>query len=105
VVTRGQVWLVRLDPTEGSELQKTRPCLVVSPPDLTHHRVFTVVPLTSGGHPTPFRPAVTYQGRSGFILTDQIRTVARSRMIRRLPDIDPATLTATLAALREMFEE
>lgn len=105
MVNRGQVWLVRLDPTEGSEIQKTRPCLVVSPPDLTHHRVFTVVPLTSGSHPTPFRPPVHYQGRDGLVLTDQIQTVARSRMIRRLPDIDAATLTATLSALREMFEE
>ena len=104
-MNRGQVWLVRLDPTEGSEIQKTRPCLVVSPPDLTHHRVFTVVPLTSGSHPTPFRPPVHYQGRDGLVLTDQIRTVARSRMIRRLPDIDAATLSATLSALREMFEE
>lgn len=105
MVTRGQVWLVRLDPTEGSEIQKTRPCLVVSPPDLTHHQVFTVVPLTSGGKATPFRPAVSYQGKDGFVLTDQIRTVARSRMLRRLPDIDVPTLTATLAALREMFAE
>lgn len=105
MVTRGQVWLVRLDPTEGSEIQKTRPCLVVSPPDLTHHQVFTVVPLTSGGKATPFRPAVSYQGKDGFVLTDQIRTVARSSMLRRLPDIDVPALTATLAALREMFAE
>ncbi|MDB5456280.1 MAG: transcriptional modulator of MazE/toxin, MazF [Caulobacter sp.] len=105
MVSRGEVWLIRLDPAEGGELQKTRPCLVVSPSDLNPFRVFTVVPLTSGGFPAPFRPPVTYQGREGFVLTDQIRTVARSRMIRRLPDLDPQILTATLAALREMFEE
>lgn len=104
-MSRGDVWLVRLDPAEGGELQKTRPCLIVSPPDLNPFRVFTVVPLTSGGFAAPFRPAVTYQGREGFVLTDQIRTVARSRMIRRLPDIDSQVLTATLTALREMFEE
>lgn len=105
MVSRGEVWLVRLDPAERGELQKTRPCLVVSPSDLNPFRVSTVVPLTSGGFAAPFRPPVTYQGREGFVLTDQIRTVARSRMLRRLPDIDPKTLSATLAALREMFEE
>lgn len=105
MVSRGEIWLVRLDPVVGSEISKTRPCVVVSPDGLTHLDTFIVAPMTTGSRPARFRPEVTFQGKEGLILPDQIRTVARSRMVRRLGVVDAETLTRTLAVLREVFEE
>lgn len=93
-----------LDPTVGSEIQKTRPCLVVSPDELNGVLRRTIVaPLTSGSHPAPFRVPVLFRGRSGLILLDQIRTVDRKRLVTRLGTIDSATVTATLSVLTGMF--
>ena len=105
MVTRGEIWMVRLDPTVGSEIQKTRPCVVVSPDGLSHLQTFIVVPMTTGSHATRFRPAVTFDGKQGLLLPDQIRTVARARMIRHMGAIDDQTLTDLLATLRTMFED
>jgi mRNA interferase MazF len=104
MVTRGDVWLVRLDPTVGSEIQKTRPCLVVSPEGLSHLDTHIVAPLTTGSHPTRFRPEIEFDGKRGLVLPDQIRTVARTRMIKRMGAIDEATLAEVLSVLRAMFE-
>lgn len=104
MVKRGEVWLVALDPTVGSEIQKTRPCLVVSPDELNGILRRTIVaPITSGSHPAPFRIASTFRRRSGLILLDQIRTVDRRRMVTRLGVMDANTVEATLQVLAGMF--
>jgi mRNA interferase MazF len=104
VVRRGDVWLATLDPTVGSEIRKTRPCLIVSPDDMNGAlNTVTGLPLTSGSRPMPFRIAVTFQGRDGLILPDQIRTLARKRLIKRLGQIDSDDLARTLQILGEMF--
>jgi mRNA interferase MazF len=105
-VTRGDVWLAALDPTIGSEIQKTRPCLIVSPPEM-NNRLHTVVaaPLTTGSRPAPTRIPVLFQRRAGLILLDQLRALDKLRLIRRLGAVPRETLIRTLAALREIFEE
>lgn len=101
---RGEVWLAALDPTVGSEIQKTKPCLVVSPNELNDHmRTAIVAPMTTGSRPAPFRVAVTFQRKRGLIVVDQMRTIGRDRLVRRLGRVDAATLDATLSVLREMF--
>jgi len=100
----GDAFLVNLDPTRGGEIQKTRPCVVISPDELnTHLRTFIVAPLTTGSHTYPFRVACRFEGRSGFIVLDQIRTVDRERLVRRLGKISSSTLGQTLTILQEMF--
>jgi mRNA interferase MazF len=105
MVKRGDIWMVRLDPTVGSEIQKTRPCVVVSPDGLTHLDTFIVAPMSTGSHPTRFRPDIEFGGKRGLVLPDQIRTVARARMIRHLGTVDAETLGKLLSALRAMFED
>lgn len=103
-VRRGAVFLVNLDPTRGSEIQKTRPCVVVSPDELNAHlRTFIVAPMTTGGHIYPFRIPCRFQGRLGHVVLDQIRTVDRERLVRRLGRLSPGTLRRTLHVLQEMF--
>ena len=103
-VGRGDVFLVDLNPTQGAEIRKTRPCVVVSPDELNAHlRTFIVAPLTTGEHPYPFRLACRFRGRAGHIVLDQIRTVDRGRLLRRLGRLSAGTLAAVLAILQEMF--
>ena len=105
-VRRGQIWLVNLDHTIGSEIQKTRPCVVISPPEMHDHlRTAIVAPMTTGSHPAPFRIAVRHAGKHGLILLDQIRAVDKKRLIKRVGTISPVTLKATLSALAETFAE
>jgi mRNA interferase MazF len=104
-VVRGEIWLAALDPTVGSGIQKTRPCVIISPPEMHDFlRTVTVAPMTTGSHPAPFRLPVRFRRRSGLILLDQIRTLDKVRLTRRLGVLDADTLAATLVALREMFE-
>ncbi|MBX9614194.1 MAG: type II toxin-antitoxin system PemK/MazF family toxin [Caulobacteraceae bacterium] len=105
MIRRGDVWLVRLDPVVGHELRKTRPCVVVSPDDMSHLPVHVIVPMTTGSLPSRYRPAITFAGRVGRLLPDQMRSVDRSRMLRRIGALQPQHLTGLLATLREMFEE
>jgi mRNA interferase MazF len=106
VVRRGDVWLAGLDPTIGSEIQKTRPCLVVSPAEIHDFlRTVIVAPMTTRGRIAPYRIRVTFAGRSGLILLDQVRAVDKERLIRRIGSIGRNTLATTLAGLRELFEE
>jgi mRNA interferase MazF len=101
---RGEVHLVRLDPTLGSEIQKTRPCLVVSPDELNQYlRTVIVAPMTTGGEKYPWRVPCRFQRRSGFVALDQIRTVDAERLLRRLGRLTPETITAVLQRLQEMF--
>ncbi len=103
-VRRGEVFLVDLNPTRGSEIRKTRPCAVVSPDDLNQHlRTFIVVPLTTGGHSYPFRVPCQFEGKPGHVVLDQIRTVDHERVIRRLGRLTPATLQRVLSTLQEIF--
>ncbi|MDM7992716.1 MAG: type II toxin-antitoxin system PemK/MazF family toxin [Candidatus Fermentibacter sp.] len=103
-VRRGDVLLIDLDPTVGGEIRKMRPCVVVSPDELNSHlRTHIVAPLTTGGHPYPFRVPCRFQDRDGSIVLDQIRTVDRDRFVRRVGSIAPAVLDRALSVLREMF--
>jgi mRNA interferase MazF len=106
MVVRGEVWLVALDPTLGSEIQKTRPCVVVSPPELHDHlRTVIVAPMTSKSRPAPFRVPVAFAGKQGLILLDQIRTVDKVRLTAKAGAIADNTLINTLSVLQEVFAQ
>lgn len=101
---RGEIYLVQLDPTRGSEIRKTRPCLVVSPDEMNRYlRTVVVAPLTTGGQAYPWRVSCRFQSRSGFVAIDQLRTVDSERLLKRLGKIGAGPLTAVLGVLQEMF--
>lgn len=101
---RGEVYLIQLDPTRGSEIRKTRPCLVVSPDELNQHlRTVIVAPMTTGGQAYPWRVRCRFRERAGFVAIDQLRAVDSTRLVKRLGRVSPGTLTAVLAILQEMF--
>ena len=103
-VARGNVYLVMLDPTTGSEIRKTRPCLVVSPDEINQHlRTVIVAPMTGGGGAYPWRVPCRFRRKSGFVVVDQIRTVDRSRLSRRLGRLRAETVAAVLRTLQDMF--
>lgn len=104
VVSRFEVYLVRLNPTEGHEIRKTRPCLVISPDEMNRHiGTVIVVPMTTKGRPYPTRVPVRFRGKTGQIVLDQLRTVDKTRLVQRLGKIDEKTAQRVLAALSEMF--
>ncbi len=104
VPSRGEVYLVELDPTRGSEIRKTRPCVVISPDELNHHlRTSIVAPMTTAGHPYPFRVACRFAGKRGHVVLDQVRTVDHERLKKRLGTLSPSTLADVLRILGEMF--
>ena len=81
---RGEVWLINLAPTIGREIQKTRPCVVLSPPEINDHlSVILVAPLTSGSRPAPFRVAKTLAGKSGLMQLEQIRAVNNGLLVKK----------------------
>lgn len=101
---RFDIVLVHLDPTRGSEIRKTRPCVVVSPDELNPAlRTVIVAPMTSGGHTYPWRVPVSFAGKDGHIALDQIRTVDEVRLIRRIGQIDESAAERTLQVLTELF--
>lgn len=103
---RGEIWLVNLDPTVGSEIRKTRPCVVVSPPEMHDYlRTVIVAPMTTGNRPAPFRIGVTHGGKKGLILLDQMRAVDKIRLVKKLGTVSAKTLTSTLSTLQEVFAE
>lgn len=105
-ITRGEVHLVRLDPTLGSEIRKTRPCLVVSPDELNQHlRTVIVAPLTTSGQAYPWRVTCRFRNRSGFVALDQLRTVDGERLVKRLGRLSAGTTAVVLDTLQEMFAE
>ncbi len=105
MVKRGEIWLVALDPTLGTEIQKTRPCLIISPPELHDHlRAVMVAPMTTGSRPAGFRIPLSFRGQDGLVLLDQIRTVDKQRLIKRLGAVAEPVLVATLDRLRELFQ-
>jgi mRNA interferase MazF len=106
VMSRGEVHLVRLDPTLGREIQKTRPCVIVSPDELNEHlRTVIVAPMTTSGRAYPWRIRCRFQNRFGYVVLDQLRTVDRERLVTRLGTLPAATLAGVLGGLQEMFAE
>jgi mRNA interferase MazF len=104
VVKRFDVYLINLDPTIGSEIQKTRPCLVISPDEMNRFiRTVIVAPMTTKGTSYPTRVACKFQGKHGQIVLDQIRTIDKTRLVRRLGKIDKQIQREVLSVLGEMF--
>ena len=100
----GEIWLAQLDPTIGSEIRKTRPCVVVSPDDMNAHlRTVIVAPMTTGSRPARFRIPLAFRGKQGLILLDQIRTLDGARLVKRLGILRAPTLASTLQTLQAMF--
>lgn len=95
-----------LDPTVGSEIQKTRPCVVISPAEMHDHlRTVMVAPMTTGSRPAKFRVPVAFAGKTGLILVDQVRTVDKQRLVKRQGEVTMVTLARTLETLRKTFED
>ena len=106
VVKRFEVYLVNLDPTIGSEIQKTRPCLIISPDEMNSTIATVIVaPMTTTGRDYPSRVNCQFEGKAGQIVLDQIRTVDKSRLVKKLGIIDAAAQNEVLAVLLEMFAE
>lgn len=105
VVSRFQVYLVRLDPTEGREIRKTRPCLIISPDEMNRYiGTVIVAPMTTQGQDYPTRVTVHFRGRRGQIVLDQIRTVDKRRLARFLGTVNGMAARSVLAVLGEMFK-
>lgn len=105
-MVRGDIYLVNLDPTVGSEIQKTRPCVIISPPEIHDYlRTALIAPMTTGSRPALFRVPIAFQGKSGLILPEQLRTVDKIRLVKKVGALDQATLGKLLAVLQEMFAE
>lgn len=103
-VARFEVWLIGLDPTQGSEIQKTRPCLVISPDEMNRWlRTVIVAPITSTERAYPSRAPIMFQGKSGQVALDQIRTVDKSRLIKKLGKSNAGTGATVCRTLTEMF--
>jgi len=101
---RDEVWLVSLDPTQGVEIQKTRPCLVISPDEMNQHlRSVIIAPMTTVIRPYPTRVAIRFQGKHGQVVLDQLRAVDRQRLLRKLGRVASSTAHAASATLIEMF--
>ena len=101
---RGDVVLVNLAPTRGSEIRKTRPCVVISPDELNDHvSTCSVAPMKTSGHANPFRVSCRFKGKNGSIVLDQIRTIDRERIVRLLGRLPETILGSVLVVLQEMF--
>lgn len=104
VIRRFDVWLVNLDPTIGSEIRKTRPALVASPDEMNAHIATVIIaPMTTKGRDYPTRVPCTFQGKSGQVVLDQLRTVDKARLVKRLGAVDAAVADAVLEGLAELF--
>lgn len=105
-VSRFDIFLVAFDPAIGHEIKKTRPCTVVSPDEMNHHiGTVLVAPMTSKGRDYPSRVACTFQGVEGQIVLDQVRTVDKTRLVKRLGRLSSATADRVLDVLIEMFQK
>ena len=101
---RDEVWLVVLDPAQGAEIQKTRPCLVLSPDEMNQHlRIVIIAPMTTVTRPYPTRVAVRFQGKRGQVALDQLRAVDRQRLVRMLGAVSAKTAQDVSATLLEVF--
>jgi mRNA interferase MazF len=102
-ISRFDIWLVQLDPVKGVEIKKTRPCVVVSPDEMSPLKTVIVAPMTSKGFGFPTRIPCTFQGKKGLILLDQIRAVDKSRLVRRLGTVSKRVQIQTISCLHELF--
>jgi mRNA interferase MazF len=104
VVRRLDVFLVNLDPTVGSEIQKSRPCPIISPDEMNRYiQTVIIAPMTTRGRQYPTRIACEFQRKQGQIVLDQIRTVDKARLLRKLGRVDNQTQIKVLSVLQEMF--
>ena len=103
-VSRGDIFLIAVNPTRGSKNRKTRPCVIVSPDELNAHlRIFIVAPLTTGGHHYPFRVPCHFDDKGGHVMADQLRAVDRDCLVKRLGILPDATLIEVFSVLQAMF--
>lgn len=103
-VSRFDIVLVKLNPTVGSEIQKTRPCIVISPNEMNMLKTVIVAPMTSQGFEFIFRPKITFEKKEGLILLDQIRTVDKQRIVKKIGQVDEETANEIVDTLLEMFK-
>jgi mRNA interferase MazF len=105
-IRRGDVFVVALDPTVGREIKKTRPCVVLSPDDLNRSlETVVVAPMTTGGHPYPYRTSCRFQKREGYVVLDQLRAVDTHRLVRKIGRLSSQAIASSLSTLQEMFAE
>ena len=102
-IRRFEIWLVQLDPTQGSEIRKTRPCVVLSPDEMSALQTALIAPMTSKGFAFPTRISCTFQGKKGLILLDQMRAVDKARLIKKLGVISRSTQGKIISCLQELF--
>ena len=104
VVNRFDVYLINLDPTVGSEIQKTRPCLIISPDEMNRHiRTVIVAPMTTAGKDYPTRISCKFKKEKGQIVLDQIRTIDKTRLIKKLGSITPEAQAEVISVLQRLF--
>ncbi|MHC3994046.1 type II toxin-antitoxin system PemK/MazF family toxin [Thiomicrolovo sp. ZZH C-3] len=103
-IKRFEIYLVKLNPTVGSEIQKTRPCIVISPNELNVLKTVIVAPMTSKGFDFIFRPKIKFENKNGLVLLDQIRTVDKTRLIKKIGDVDEKVSKNISNILVQMFE-
>jgi len=104
VVNRFDVFLINLDPTVGSEIKKTRPCLIISPDEMNRYiRTVIVAPMTTAGKDYPTRIQCEFQDKEGQIVLDQIRTIDKSRLIKKIGAVDPQVQAEVISTLQSMF--
>jgi len=102
-ISRFQVWLVEINPTQGSEINKRRPCVIISPDELLLLNTVIVAPMTTKGFKIDCRVEVDFKGKSGLIVLDQIRTIDKTRLIKKLGCVDESTQIGLCNCLQEMF--
>lgn len=102
-IQRFEVWLVELNPTKGREINKTRPCVVISPNEMNVLSTVLVAPMTTKGFDMPCRLACEFKGKTGLILLDHIRAVDKQRLVKKLGEIDEMTQQALCSCLQELF--
>lgn len=102
-ISRFDIWLVQLDPTQGHEIKKKRPCVVVSPDEMSSLKTAIVAPMTSNGFNFPTRIQCTFQGKKGLILLDQIRAVDKSRLVKKMGVLSKTTKIKICDCLQELF--
>jgi len=104
IVSRGDIWLINLDPTKGSEIKKTRPCIIVSPQEMHDFlRTVIIAPMTTKGRQAPYHLPITHDGKKGLIMLDQIRTIDKARLVKRLGSVNNKLLGASLNILQGTF--
>jgi mRNA interferase MazF len=103
-IKRFEIYLVKLNPTVGSEIQKTRPCIVVSPNEMNVLNTIIVAPMTSKGFDFIFRPKIKFEDKNGLVLLDQIRTVDKARLVKKIGEVDEKVSKSISNMLVKMFE-